>query len=153
MQQRTWRRVAVRVVVVWLITALALHLLALVVPGVELKGWLAALGGAAAIGILNGLLWPLLVRFALPVTIYTLGLAGLLLNGVIVSLAARLLPGFIVESVWSRIAVAIGLTLVNTVMTSLLAIEDDDFYYRNVVKRAAERQGAVRSSVPGVIFL
>jgi hypothetical protein len=70
-----------------------------------------------------------------------------------VSLTAWLLPGFEVDSIWSGIAVAVGVTLVNTILTSLLGIDDDDFYYRNVVKRAARRSGAIRSETPGVVFL
>ena len=44
-------------------------------------------------------------------------------------------------------------TLVNTVVTTLLAIDDDEFHYRNVVRRRQlRRSGAVRSDVPGVLY-
>ena len=44
--------------------------------------------------------------------------------------------------------------MVNTIVTSLLAIDDDDFWYRNVVRRQAKRHaGAIASDVPGVFFL
>ena len=46
-----------------------------------------------------------------------------------------------VRDLGTGIAVAIGITIVNTLATALLAIDDDDFYYRNVLKRAARRQG------------
>ena len=59
-----------------------------------------------------------------------------------------------VRDLGTGIAVAIGITIVNTLATALLAIDDDDFYYRNVLKRAARRHGtAVDSDVPGVYFL
>ena len=60
------RRAFVRVIVVWAITAIALHAFALVIPGVHVSGWRAAIVGAAAIGLLNALVWPLFVRIALP---------------------------------------------------------------------------------------
>ena len=41
------------------------------------------------------------------------------------------------------IVVVIGLTAINTLVTSLLGIDDDDFYYRNVIKRQAQRRGEV----------
>ena len=59
-----------------------------------------------------------------------------------------------VRDLGTGIAVAVGITVVNTLATSLLAIDDDDFYYRNVLKRAARRHGAAADSdVPGVYFL
>jgi hypothetical protein len=92
------------------------------------------------------------VRFALPITVLTLGVAALLLNGVIVWTASSIVDGFGVGVIWG-IVVALVLTVVNTLVTSLLGIDDHDFYYRNVIRRAATRQGATSSDVPGVVFL
>jgi len=147
------RRALLRILIVWAITAIALHAFALVIPGVHVSGWLAAILGAAAIGLLNALVWPLFVRVALPVTVLTLGLGALLLNGVFISLGSRLVEGFRVDSIWSGVAVTVGLTLVNTVFTTLLAIDDDDFYERQVLRRLAERAGSAVSDIPGVVFI
>jgi len=147
------RRAVLRTLIVWAVTAVALHTFALVIPGVHVSGWLAAILGAAAIGLLNALVWPLFVRIALPITVLTLGLGALLLNGVFVSLGSRLVEGFRVESIWSGVAVTVGLTLVNTVFTTLLAIDDDDFYDRQVVRRLAQGAGAPSSHIPGVVFV
>src|ERR1700716_2330628 len=129
------RRALLRILVVWGITAVALHAFPLVLPGVHVSGWPAAILGAAAISLLNALVWPLFVRVALPITVLTLGLGALVLNGVFVYLGSRLVAGFSVDSIWSGVAVTVGLTLVNTVFTTLLAIDDDDFYDRQVVRR------------------
>jgi uncharacterized membrane protein YvlD (DUF360 family) len=147
------RRALLRTLIVWAVTAVALHTFALVIPGVHVSGWLAAILGAAAIGLLNALVWPLFVRIALPITVLTLGFGALLLNGVFVSLGSRLVEGFRVESIWSGVAVTVGLTLVNTIFTTLLAIDDDDFYDRQVVRRLAQRAGAPSSHIPGVVFV
>src|SRR5260370_25766662 len=147
------RRAFPRVILVWGITAVALHAFALVIPGVHGNGWRAAIVGAAAIGLLNALVWPLFVRIALPITVLTLGFGALLCNGVFIYLGSQLVDGFKVDSIWSGVAVAVGLTLVNTVVTTLLAIDDDDFYYRQVVRRQAEGGGAVTPDVPGVAFV
>lgn len=59
-----------------------------------------------------------------------------------------------VDDLLTGVIVAIGLTVVNTLVTSLLAIDDDDFWYRNAVKRQAKRLQATGDlSVPGVYFL
>src|SRR4029077_14606859 len=127
------RRALLRVIVVWGITAVALHAFALVIPGVHVSGWLAAILGAGTICLLNALVWLAFVRIALPITVLTLGFGALLCNGVFVYLGSLLVPGFKVDSIWSGVVVTVGLTLVNTVFTTLLAIDDDDFYYRQVV--------------------
>jgi uncharacterized membrane protein YvlD (DUF360 family) len=147
------RRAVLRILVVWGISAIALHAFAHVIPGVQVSGWRAAIVGAAAIGLINALVWPLFVRVALPITVLTLGLGALLGNGLFIYLGSQLVPGFEVASIWSAVAVAVGLTLVNTVLTTLLAIDDDDFYYRQVIRRLAEPGTAATSDVPGVVFV
>jgi len=147
------RRAIGHLLVLWLITALALRLISAIVPGYDVESWGSALWGAAWIGVLNGLLWPLLIRFALPITVLTLGFAAILLNGVIVWLASFLVDGFTVATVWAGIIVAIWITIVTTIVTALFGIDDDDFYYRNVIKRAAKRKGAIETDVPGIMFL
>jgi putative membrane protein len=49
-------------------------------PEVEMTSFGAALVAAALIGLLNALVWPLLIRFALPFTVLTLGIGVLVLN-------------------------------------------------------------------------
>ncbi len=144
-----------RVIVVWLLTAAALHLMSAILPGFVIEGEGSALLAAAAIGLVNALVWPLVIRIALPFTVLTLGLGVLALNGLVVYGISLLEPGMHVNSVGAGIAVAIGITVVNTLATALLAIDDDDFYYRNVLKRQARRHGAPagKTDVPGVYFL
>jgi hypothetical protein len=94
------------------------------------------------------------IRVALPITVLTLGLGVLLLNGAVVWAVAEIQPGLEVSGLGVGAVVAFGLTVVNTVVTSLLAIDDEDFWYRNVVRRQARRlrpDGDL--SVPGVYFL
>ncbi len=144
-----------RVIVVWLLTAAALHLMSLILPGFVVDGEGSALIAAAAIGLVNALVWPLVIRVALPFTVLTLGLGVLALNGLVIYGISQLEPGMHVSGVGAGIGVAIGITVANTLTTALLAIDDDDFYYRNVLKRQARRHGspAGESDVPGVYFL
>ncbi len=125
-----------------------------ILPGFEIDGDGTALLAAALIGLVNALVWPVLIRIALPFTVLTLGLGVLVLNGAVILIVARVEPSMHVRDMGTGMAVAIGITIVNTFATALLAIDDDDFYYRNVLKRAARRHGAsVDSVVPGVYFL
>jgi uncharacterized membrane protein YvlD (DUF360 family) len=152
MRRLAGRHAVLRVFVVWVVTAVTLFVLSALIPEIDIPGWGSAFAIAAVIGLLNAVMWPLFVRFALPITVLTLGVAALLLNGVIVWIASRIVDGFGIGMLWG-IIVALVLTVVNTLVTSLLGIDDDDFYYRNVIRRAATRQGATSSDVPGVVFL
>jgi hypothetical protein len=96
----------------------------------------------------------LLIRIALPLTVLTLGLGVVLLNGAMVLLVAEIEPGLHVSSLFAGIVVSLGVTVVNTAVTSLLAIDDDAFWYRNVVRRNARRiADPVTTDVPGLFFL
>lgn len=148
------RAIFLRVIAVWLLTAATLVLLGVLLPGVQVTSFEAALIATALIGLFNALVWPLVVRLALPFTVLTLGLGVLVLNGAVILAVAAISRGFVVSGLLSGIIVVVGLTLVNTLATSLLGIDDDDFYYRNVIKRQARRGGgAVETDVPGVLFL
>src|SRR5215203_7261609 len=148
MRSLAGRHAVLRLFVVWVVTAVTLFVLSSLIPEIDIPGWGSAFATAALIGLLNAVVWPLFVRLALPITVLTLGVAALLLNGFIVWMASSIVDGFGVGVLWG-----IVVAFVLTVVTSLLGIDDDDFYYRNVIRRAAKRQGAVSSDVPGVLFL
>ncbi|OLC24407.1 MAG: hypothetical protein AUH40_08875 [Chloroflexi bacterium 13_1_40CM_65_17] len=141
-----------RIAVGWIATAMALRLLALVLPGVHVDGWVAALAAAAAIGILNWLIWPLFIRFLLPVTVLSLGLAALVINGAVIWLAAKLVGGVEVASLLDGIFLALAMAAANTLLVALLAMDDDDVYLHHA-RLAARRFGSTKSDVPGVVFL
>ena len=145
------RRIA-RIGVGWIATAVAFRLLALVVPGVHVDGWVPALAAGAAIGILNWLIWPLFIRFLLPVTVLSLGLATLVINGAVIWLAAQLVHGVEVTSLLDGILLALAMAAANTLLVALLALDDDDVYLHHA-RLAARKYGSTKSDVPGVVFL
>jgi uncharacterized membrane protein YvlD (DUF360 family) len=139
---------------VLLLDAGILLLLSELLAGFVLDGPATALGAAAMVGLLNALVWPTLARLTLPLTVLTLGLAALVLNGLLVTVAIDLLPGAEVSSLLDGIVITIAVAALTAAVYSLLAIDEDDAWYRNVVRRQARRrQGVVESEVPGVLFL
>src|SRR4051794_21334399 len=146
-------RHVLRALVVLLIDALALVLLAAILPGFELNGAGAALGVAAVIGILNGLVWPVLSRYALPLNVLTLGFAALAINGVFVVAATAVIPGAAINDWLTGVGVVIGLTILTALTGGLLANDDDDNRDRNVVSRQAPQRGdRTGTTGPGVPF-
>lgn len=107
-----------------IISAIAVLVTDLLLPGVSIgdmdttNGLLTALLVAAVLGLLNALLKPLLILLTLPVTMVTLGLFLLVINAVIVLIAARIVPGFSVDSFWWALGFSLLLSLVTSVLSS-----------------------------------
>jgi uncharacterized membrane protein YvlD (DUF360 family) len=148
------RRLLVRGLVVLALDAAALLALSALLEGFDVHGVRGAIVTAAVVGVLNALVWPVLNRLALPLSVVTLGGAALVLNGALVAFAAAVSPGASINDWLSGIVVGVGLAVLTTLASSLLAIDDDESWQRNVVRFQARRRGdAVRSDVPGVVFL
>lgn len=82
----------------WLITALALAVAAYVLPGIHVASWTALAVAALVLGFINAIIRPVLVLITLPITILTLGLFYLVVNGLAFALAAAIVPGFDIDS-------------------------------------------------------
>ncbi len=86
----------VRLLVRWLLCALALVLIAKIVPGIHAT-FGVALVAALVIGLINVFLRPIFVLLTLPITLVTFGLFVLVINAALFALAAWLVPGFTVH--------------------------------------------------------
>jgi len=82
--------------------ALALWATAWILPGVHVTSTGALLVGALVLGFVNAVIRPVMVLLTLPITIVTVGLFYLVVNGLAFSLAAALVPGFHIDGFgWS----------------------------------------------------
>jgi uncharacterized membrane protein YvlD (DUF360 family) len=131
----------------------ALLLLSWLLSDFDVDGAAGALVTAVIAAALNALVWPTLSRLTLPLSVVTLGGAALVLNGALVALAAAISPGATINGWFAGVVVAVGMTVITTAVSALLAIDDDESWQRNVLRRQARRAGAIESDVPGVIFL
>jgi putative membrane protein len=93
--------------------AVALAVAAWILPGVHLASPVAWLVGALVLGVMNALVRPILTFLTLPITVLTLGLFYLVVNGVAFALSAWLVPGFTVDSFGSAIVAALLVSLVS----------------------------------------
>jgi len=80
----------------WLLSAVALMVVAYVVPGIHV-GLASALIAAIVIGLINATLRPVFLILTLPLTLFSFGLFALVINAVLFGLAAWLVPGFTVH--------------------------------------------------------
>ena len=95
-----------------LITALGLWVADKLLPGMWFTGTGALIVSALVLGFVNALVRPVLLVLTFPLTVLTLGLFILIVNGISLGLAAWLVPGFHVASLWSATggAIIVGLT-------------------------------------------
>jgi putative membrane protein len=103
----------VRLLVRWLLHALALLITAKLVPGFRIASFSSALIAVLVIGLLNVTLGLLLKLITLPLAILTLGLFFLIINAFILKLAGNVVPGFYVETWGAAIIGAIVLALLH----------------------------------------
>lgn len=82
----------------WLLNAIALLLVAYLVPGVHVAGFWTAIWVALVLGLLNAIVRPILVLLTLPITILTLGLFTLIINAGILLFVSNITKGFTVDS-------------------------------------------------------
>jgi putative membrane protein len=111
-----------RILLHWLVLAIALALTGYLLPGVEISSPGAVLVAALVLGFLNAILKPLLVILTLPITVLTLGLFYLVLNAILFALASVLVPGFTVVGFGSAFLGAIVMSLLSMVLGSLTGL-------------------------------
>lgn len=103
-----------------LLTALAVVILSYVLPGVAVDSFLKAIIVALVLSLLNFLVKPILIILTLPITIVTLGLFLLVINAIIILLAANFIDGFQVSNIWWAILFSLLLSLLQSILYSLL---------------------------------
>jgi len=109
-----------RLIVHWVMTALALLLVAHIVPGFYVLGFRAALLAALVIGFINATLGLFLKVITFPLTILTLGIFWFVINALMLMVASALLSGFEVRGFWAAFIGAIVLALVNLLLKALV---------------------------------
>jgi putative membrane protein len=109
-----------RFIMHWLVTALALAIAARLVPGIQIVSLGVLIGAALVLGFVNAIVRPILVVLTLPLTVLTLGLFYLVVNGAAFGLAAALVPGFSVASLGSAVLGALVVSVVSGLVSWLM---------------------------------
>lgn len=109
-----------RLLVRWLISAVSIMIVAYLVPGFVVHGVVAALIAAVIIGLVNATLGSVVKILTLPLTFLTLGLFLIVVNAIMLKVAAALTPGFEVQTWGAAFIGAILLSLVSTFLNWLV---------------------------------
>ncbi len=103
-----------------LLSALAVVVLAKILPGVGVDSYWTAILVAVVLSLLNFIVKPILIILTLPVTILTLGLFLLIINALIILLADYLVAGFSVNGIWWALLFSVLLSFLQSILYSLL---------------------------------
>jgi putative membrane protein len=108
-----------RLLLRWVLNAFALFFVMNLVPGIRIDRFGDLLVATLIIGLLNAFLRPIIVLLTLPVTILTLGLFTLVINGVIFYLAAHLMDGFRVTGFGTAFVAALLFSLFSFILNMI----------------------------------
>ena len=109
-----------RFLIWWLASTVSLLLVAYVLPGFHVDGLVTAVKAAIVVGLVNGTLGVLLKLVTFPLTLVTLGLAWIVVNGLMLLLATRLVSGFTIDHLGWAMLGSIALSVVNWIVKKVL---------------------------------
>ena len=109
-----------RFVIRWFATALGIGAAGSILPGISVDSVSSAILTALLLGLINATLRPVVLLLTLPLTLLTLGLFALVINGAMLALAARFIPGVHVAGFGSAVLGAIVVSVVGGLTNRIL---------------------------------
>jgi len=140
-----------RVVLLLVIQGLVIFALAAILPGVQTPSFAAAVLVAAAMALINAVLWPIVIRIALPLTVFTFGLGSLVFSAGTVALGFYVVDGTSIP-IGGDLAIAFAMALVSMLIAPLLDVDGDAQHLRVVRRRVRHARKDNRTDVPGMIL-
>jgi putative membrane protein len=108
------------------VSALAVFIVARILPGVKVDDYLSALMVAVVLAFLNTIVKPVLTVLTIPITVVTLGLFLLAINAFIIIFAEKLVKGFHVDGFWTAMLFSLILSLCSGILNMLFGVNDEN---------------------------
>ena len=109
-----------RLLLVWLINAIALMAVAYLLPGIAVANFITALIAALVLGLVNAVIKPIVILLTLPATLLTLGLFIFVINGLLFWFVGSFIEGFVVSGFWWGVIGAIAYSIVTWALSALI---------------------------------
>jgi putative membrane protein len=110
-------------IIKFLIAAIGVYLTGMILPGVNVANVWIAIVVSAFIGLLNILLKPLLIILTIPITLVTFGLFLIVINGFMIYLADKIVPGFEVKTFWLAMVFSIVLSIITFLLERIFGVK------------------------------
>jgi putative membrane protein len=104
----------------WLILTFAITVASFLMDGIEVSGFLSALGAAAILGILNAFFRPILIVLTLPINVLTLGLFTFVINAMLLKMVSGVITGFQVHGFWPAVFGSLVISVVSWFLSSFI---------------------------------
>jgi uncharacterized membrane protein YvlD (DUF360 family) len=162
---RDLARTAFRFVVVWVLDIASLLFTAALLPGIGFSDpqnlFTIAAAAAFLLGIVNFIIRPLILLLALPFGFIAIFLIGFFLNAIALAITSQIVTGFYVNTWLDAFLGSLLLAALNTLLTNLIAVDNDDSFYQSLAERLAQRekifnpdntQGIVMMEIDGLSY-
>ena len=144
-----------RLLVVWIVDAVSILVTAVIIPGIYIEAANAgqtvviAVSAALMLGIVNFLIRPIILMLARPLGLVIILVVGIFMNAIVLKITSNLIPEFVVTSWWYAFLGGLIFSAINTVITNLMTIDDEDSFYEGLVRRLAVKNKFPDASGPG----
>ncbi|MEO9485408.1 MAG: phage holin family protein [Ekhidna sp.] len=102
-----------------LLSSIAVVIASYLLPGVYVDDFITAVIIAVLLSLLNITVKPLLIILTIPITVFTLGLFLLVINGIIIMIASAIVSGFVVDGFFWALIFSLVLSLINALLADL----------------------------------
>lgn len=110
-----------RLLVKIIILALAIYIASYIIPGVTINSTSTLFVVSIVLGLINTFVKPVLVILTIPLTIITLGIFLLILNGILILLVGSIVPGFYVSSFFTAIIFSIVVSIISSLLSRFVS--------------------------------
>ncbi len=141
-----------RTIGIWIAEVIGLIIIADMSVGLTINSVETAIIVVGILGVINALFWPIFSRIFLPFLVYTVGIGSLLINGFLIWLISIFVPGIVIEG-WALILTPVGMSIITTLLSAVVTLDDETSYYRLVLHRNIKKLNKKPENYPGVIFL
>ncbi len=107
-----------------IVSAIAVLIAAHLLPGIHVDSFTTALLVAVLLAFMNSIVKPILTILTIPITLVTLGLFLIVINGVIIIMTDKLIDGFEVKSFWWALVFSFILSITTSILNALLGNND-----------------------------
>lgn len=109
----------IRLLIKWVLFALALLFTAWIVPGISFANFQTALLAALVMGLVNIFIRPIILIFTLPINLLTLGLFTLVINALMLWLVSKIVVGFMIAGFLAALLGSIVLSVISLFINKL----------------------------------
>ena len=134
----------IRFIVLWAVDTVSLMFAAAILPGIGIQApdgltyLIAAAAAAFMLGLVNLLIRPLILLLTLPFGFFVTFVIGFFVNAVALLITSRLMPALQIDGLLAAFLGGLVLAAVNTVITGVLTVDDDDSFLPGGGRAAGE---------------